>query len=70
MTQAEALAEAKRRWPNSELHNAYETVTTSAGDSCVEKQYHVVAYNPLQSGSGNSWEAAFSDAQCRDEMGL
>jgi hypothetical protein len=64
MTQQDALAEIKRRWPTSDLHNAYETVTTSfPGADGGVRTYHVVAYNPLQRGSGTSWDAAFADAE-------
>ena len=67
MTDIEAIAEAKRRWPESELHNAYVTRTTTFPAGHESKiEYHVVAYHPFHGGTGPTYEAAFQDAERRD----
>ena len=68
----EAIEEAKRRWPTSEGHNAYETRTRDlhiTGRLIEEHLYHVVAYLPHHAGSGDSYEAAFEHAERQEKKG-
>ena len=63
MTRAEALQEARRRWPSSNLQNAYETMEQLPGwGSALVPQCHVIAHNPFRAGRGGTWEQAFEDA--------
>lgn len=64
MTKREALAEARRRWGRS----AY-TVSTNpvlAQRFGVRASYHV-GFVGMERGTGNTWEAAFADADRREK---
>jgi hypothetical protein len=65
MNQAQAYAEAKRRWGD----------TAAVGADLRHKKYYVFGAcsedgpeDPLE-GEGNSWEAAFTDADRRANEG-
>ena len=60
MTRDQALSEIRRRWPNSNLHNAYETLEELGG--VVLPQCHVIAHNPFVAGRGGTYEDAIEDA--------
>ena len=83
MTQAEALAEAQRRWGQGGFVDArirlgygcrenVECVVYTVGDSrdvyqaANERQAEIDGCEEYPMGQGDSWEAAFADADRRD----
>lgn len=69
MTRAEALAEAKRRWP---ISGTVDVRNYEVFPGFITKVYSVGATKPPElpphgwaHGSADSWEAAFADADRR-----
>lgn len=72
MTRAEALAEAKRRWGPEAVVSSWRHIGAHGKRRGQRWEYQVGCmegvgeeYGATWKGSGDSWEAAFADADAR-----
>jgi hypothetical protein len=61
VTRSEALAEARRRWPDDVTVTVYESGTNHPAGRHVISSFS----GERERGRGPSWEAAFADADAR-----